>query len=67
LTLKEFELIFKNDIAPIYVKHKKEFDELKTFLEDKQSEQTTVTKSLPFSGNTFWGFYSTKFATAPKL
>jgi len=27
MNLKEFEPIFKNDIAPIYVKHKKEFDE----------------------------------------
>ena len=59
---KEFQsIVLKNH------QFKNEFDELKTFLEEKQSKQTTVTKSLPFSGNTFWGFYSAKFATAPNL
>jgi hypothetical protein len=59
---KEFQsIVLKNH------QFKNEFDELKTFLEEKQSKQTTVTKSLPFSGNSFWGFYSTKFATAPNL
>lgn len=46
---------------------KKEIDETTFLIEDKQSKKITITKSLPFSGNSFWGFYSTKFATAPNI